>query len=147
MLGRQNDLGDADWLAVFIFDRHLAFGVWSKLAGFARTSFSFEGKILKNFVRVVDWRRHELWCFAAGVAEHDSLIARPLILIAGGVDALRDVGGLGMEQDLDLCISPVKSLLLIADAFDRAARRGLDRVLANRGAAHFTRDDNAVSGR
>jgi len=43
---------------------------------------------------------------------------------------LRDVGGLGMKQDLDLCISPVKSLLLIADAFDRAARRGLDRVLA-----------------
>jgi len=94
MLGRQNDLGDADRLAVLIFDRHLAFGVWSKLLASPETSFSFEGKILKNFVCVVDWRWHELVCFAAGIAEHDSLIARPLILIAGGVDALRDVGGL-----------------------------------------------------
>src|ERR1700730_10500385 len=147
MLGRQDDLGDAGRFAVLIFDGHLAFGVRPKLGGFARAGLSLKGKLFENFVRVVNWRRHERRSFTASVAEHNSLIARSLVLIASSVDALRDVGGLGMEQHLDLRVSPVETVLLVADILDRATRRGLDRVLANRGAAHFTRDDDAVGSR
>src|SRR5450631_2210388 len=147
MLGRQDDLGDADRFAMHIFDRHLAFGVRPELTRIARTSLSFKGKILEYFVGVVDRRRHEFWCLAARVAEHNSLIARAFILVAGGIDALRDVGGLGVQKHLDLRGLPVKSILLITDILNRAARRGFYRVLAYRGAAHFAGDDDTVGCR
>ncbi len=96
---------------------------------------------------VVDRRRHELRRFPAGIAEHDPLIARSLVPVAGGIDSLRDVGGLRMEQNFDVGGSPVETLLLVTDVLDRAARRGLDRVLFDRRAAHLARDDDPVGRR
>ena len=72
---------------------------------------------------VVERRRHQFGRLAAGVAEHDALVARALVLVAGGVDALGDVGGLGMQQNLDIGVAPVEALLLVADVLDRLTGR------------------------
>ncbi len=71
---------------------------------------------------VIERRRHQLRRLAAGVAEHDALVARALVLVAGGVDALGDVGGLRVQQHLDLGVAPVEAVLLVADVLDRLAR-------------------------
>src|ERR1700724_3971598 len=136
MLCRKDNLRQANGLAMHIFDRHLAFGVRAELGGGASAGLAFAGEVLENFVGIRNRRRHEFGRFPASVAEHDPLVARPLVLVAGGVDALRDVGGLGMEQDFDFGASPMETVLLVADVLDRAARRGLDRILANRTAAY-----------
>ena len=85
------------------------------------------GHALEDAVSVEDRRRHQLRRLAAGVAEHDALVAGALVLVAGGVDALRDVGGLGVEQNFDLAVLPVEALLLVADVADRRTRQVLDR--------------------
>ena len=99
MLVRNHDLRRLDRLAVFVAHRHLALGVGAERL-FAPRMARF-GEIAKDLVRVLDRRRHEFRGLAAGVAEHDALIARAFILVAGRVDALRDVGGLGVQQHLD----------------------------------------------
>ena len=92
-------------------------------------------------------RRHQDRGFAAGIAEHDALVARAFILVAAGVDALGDVRRLGMQQDFDLRLLPVKAFLLVADILDRGARHGFDFLGADRfGAAGFARDDDAIGG-
>src|SRR3546814_17819230 len=50
-------------------------------------------------VGIVDRRRHQGLCFAAGKAEHDALVARALVLVAGGIDAEGDVARLGVDVD------------------------------------------------
>ena len=98
----------------------LALGVRAErlgLAGVARV-----GHELENLVRVVDRRRHQLRRLAAGIAEHDALVAGALVLVAGRVDALRDVGRLRVQQHLDLGGLPVEAVLLVADVLDRGAR-------------------------
>ncbi len=114
----------------------------ARLAGFPRV-----GEQLQDLVGVVDRRRHQLRRLAAGVAEHDALVAGALVLVAGGVDALRDVGRLRVQQDFDFGVLPVKAFLLVADVVDGGARRFLD--LAGRDAfraAHLAGDDDAVGG-
>jgi hypothetical protein len=56
----------------------------------------------EDLVRIVDRRRHQLRRLAAGIAEHDALVAGALVLVAGGVDALGDVGRLAVQQHVDL---------------------------------------------
>ena len=73
-------------------------------------------------MRVIDRRRHQLGRLAAGVAEHDALVAGALVLVAGGVDALGDVGGLRVQQHFDLGVAPMEAVLLVADVLDRRAR-------------------------
>src|SRR5271154_6221353 len=75
----------------------------------------------QDLVRVIERRRHEFWRLTASVAEHDSLIARALVFVAGGVDALGDVGGLGVQQHLDVDAAPMKAALLVADVLDGLA--------------------------
>ena len=74
----------------------------------------------------LDRRRHQLRRLAAGKAEHQPLVAGPLVLVADGVDPHRDVGRLGVQQDLDLRPRPVKARLLVADVAHRVARQLLD---------------------
>ena len=98
-------------------------------------------------VGVVDRRRHQLRRLAAGIAEHDALVAGAFVLVAGGVDALGDVGRLGVQQDLDVAVFPVEAGLLVADVPDREAGDVGDVVLGDRGgAAGLAGDDDAVGG-
>ncbi len=151
VLGRQrfddvlmgdDDLRRLDRLAVLIAHRHLALGVRAERlldAGMAGL-----GNFLQDLVSVVERRRHQFRRLAAGVAEHDALVARALVLVAGGVDALRDIGRLGMEQHFDMGLAPVEPLLLVADVLDRLTG-GLDNLLiGNAGSADFAGDDHPV---
>ena len=96
---------------------------------------------------VMQGRRHQDRGFAAGIAEHDALVARAFILVAAGIHALGNVRRLGMQQDFDLGLLPMKAFLLVADVFDGGARHGFDILGADRfGAAGFARDDDPVGG-
>ncbi len=102
---------------------------------------------LEDAVGVVDRRRHQLRRLAAGVAEHDALVAGALVLVAGGIDALGDVDRLGVQQDLDLAVLPVEALLLVADVADGGAGEILDLAEDRVGPANLAGDDDAVGGR
>src|SRR5205807_3860785 len=80
------------------------------------------GNVTQYFMRVIQRRGHELGRLTAGVTKHDALIARPLVLVAGGVNALCNVSGLRMEQDLNLRGSPMKASLFVADVLYRLPR-------------------------
>ena len=98
----------------------------AELAGLAGLLFAGRGKILEDLVRIIDWGRHQLRRLAAGVTEHDALVARAFVLVAGAVHALRDIGGLGMQQDFDLGVFPVETVLLVPDVLDGGARHVFD---------------------
>jgi hypothetical protein len=74
-------------------------------------------------VAVLDRRRHQGFGFAAGVAEHDALVARALVLVVLGIDALGDMRRLRVQQHLDFGALPMKAILLVADVADRKPRR------------------------
>src|SRR3546814_12981530 len=117
-------------------------------------------------VRISDWssdvcssdliiqrRRHEIGGFVACIAEHDALVARAFILVSAGVNALRDMRGLTVEEVGEFGGFPMETLLLISNAFDRIPGRFFDFGLACRcqftifgneaaiRAAHFPRQD------
>ena len=99
-------------------------------------------------MRVVDGGRHQRRRLAAGVSEHQALVARALVLVPGRVDALGDVWavrGLGVEVVADFRVLPVKPLLLVADVADRFARPVFDLVLSDgAGASHLPGDHDEV---
>ncbi len=99
-------------------------------------------------MRELDRRRHQLGRLAAGIAEHDALVARALVLVAGGIDALGDIGRLLVDQAFDLGMLPVEAFLLVADRLDALARR-LDQLILGDlfGPAHLARQDDAVGRR
>ncbi len=106
---------------------------------------------LRHFVQdavgVVDRRRHEIVGVAAGEAEHDSLIARALVLVARGVDPLGDVGRLLVQIDVDLGFLPMEAFLLVADLPDTAAHRLLHHLVGDlAGTPHLARQDHPVGG-
>ena len=61
-----------------------------------RPSWRAAASSFEDLVRVVDRRRHQVRRLAAGVAEHDALVAGTLValLVGGIVDALGDIGRL-----------------------------------------------------
>ena len=116
---RNHDLRHTGRLAVVITHRHLTLGIRTQhrlLAGMPRLRDETE-----DLVTVVDRRRHQLRGLAAGIAEHDALVAGTFVLVAAAVDALRNVGGLWVQQHLDVAFVPVETGLLIADVLDRQA--------------------------
>ena len=118
MLVRDDDLRDADRLAVLVLHRDLALG--SRGPGtFSLPLCRASDSSLQDAMRVIERRRHEFRRLVAGIAEHDALVARAFILLLAGIDALRDVGRLAVQQDFDLGVLPVKAVLLIADILDR----------------------------
>ena len=150
MLGGDHNRGRADGLAVFVAQRDLAFGIRSQArlrAGMARLS-----QRLQNAMGKVDGRRHQLIGLGAGITEHNALVARTLVLVAGRVHALGDIGGLGVQVDGHVSVFPVKAILLVADVLHSGARDLFDMGLIDftfgahqrRGTAHFARNDNAV---
>ena len=94
---------------------------------------------------VEDGRRHQLGGFVASVPEHDALVAGALVLRGGGVDALRDVRRLGVQQHLDGGLVPVEAGLLVADVLHRHAGMMSDEVAGDgAGAAVLAGDDDAI---
>ena len=81
------------------------------------------GHRFENLMGELNRRRHQFFGLAAGVAEQDTLIARAFVLIARGIDALRDIDRLLVDQAFDLGMLPVEAFLLIADQLDALARR------------------------
>ena len=145
MLVRDDDLRRLDRLAVLVAHGHLALGVGSERLFLAGVP-GFRD-LAQDLVGVIERRRHEFGRFPAGVAEHDALVACPLVLVAGGVDALRDVGGLGVQQHLDLRVAPVKAVLLVADVLDGVPDDVDDLLLGDVGSAGLARDDHAIGRR
>src|SRR5258708_6858390 len=80
---------------------------------------------------VEDRRRHQFGRLATGIAEHDALIASALVLVAGGVDPLRDIGGLLMHVAGNLRHIPMEALLLVADLPNGLARHFDEPVAAD----------------
>ena len=145
---RHHDLAHADRLAVFILHGDLALGVRAQhlfLAGVAGLRDQSQ-----DLVGVEDRRRHQVRRFVAGIAEHDALVAGAFFLVGARlqrVDALRDVGRLRMQQNLDIGGLPVKAVLLVADVLDRGAHHAFDLVVGDGfGSAGFSGDHHLVRG-
>src|SRR3546814_116987 len=114
--------------------------------------------LFQDLVRIIQRRRHEIGGFVAGIAEHDALVARAFILVSAGVNALRDMRGLTVEEVGEFGGFPMETLLLISNAFDRIPGRFFDFGLACRcqftifgneaaiRAAHFPRQHDPVGG-
>ena len=145
MLGRDHHGCRPHRRAVHVFERHLAFriraqaGLGARMAGL--------GERLQNGMGEMDRGRHQHLGLAAGVAEHQALVAGTLVLVASGVDALGDVRRLAVHVDLHLGLLPVKPLLLVANLTHAGARdlfyhRVGDRV----GSPHFAGEHDAVGG-
>ena len=147
VLVRHHNLGDAGGLAALVLHRHLALGVGAELDGVALAGAAGVRKLLQDAMRIMDRRRHQVRRLVAGVAEHDALVARADVLVAGRVHALGDVGGLAVQQHLDRGVVPVEARLFVADVPDGAARRRDDLVAGHRRRpAVFARDHHAVGG-
>jgi hypothetical protein len=135
VLCRDDDSGTAHRLAVLVLQRELALRIGleqRRLTRVARVSHH-----LQHVVRILDRRRHQLRGLVRRVAEHDALVARAFILVAGGFDALRDVGGLAVQVNLHLRLLPVEALLRIADVLDGLACELLGELLVDlAGLAH-----------
>ncbi len=148
VLVRDHDFAHADRLAVLVMHGDLALGVRTQhllATGMAR----FRNQP-QDLVGVEDRRRHQVRRLVAGIAEHDALIAGAFFLVGAGlqgVDALRDVGGLRMQQDFDVAGLPVEAFLLVADILDGAAHHALDLIVGHGfGSAGLTGDHHLVGG-
>ncbi len=167
MLGRDDDLGDADRHAVLVFHRDLALGIGAELDGGALPGLAGFGQDFEDLVGVVDRGGQQLGGLAARIAEHDALVAGADVLVALLVDALRDIGRLAVQQHVDLGTSssgsrPARSrwrlmalravdLNLAGLTIGRAGRVVQDVavlvLLEQRfGDADFAGDDDAVGG-
>ena len=145
MLMRNDDLGRSDRLAVLVAHGDLALRIGTEVAfGSAMTRLGNEAE---NLVRIENRRRHEFRRLPAGVAEHDALITRSLVLVSGGIDTLGNVGRLRVQQDFDLGAFPMKALLLVADGPNGLAHRMDDRIVGESRAADFAGDDHPIGGR
>ena len=92
MLGRNHDGFDPLRLAIAVTHRYLRFCVRAQPR---QASILSQFRLpLHQAMGIIDRHRHQLRRFVAGVAEHEPLIARPLIhfLFLGAVDALGNVG-------------------------------------------------------
>ncbi len=145
MLGGDDNRGGADRLAVDIAQGHLALGVGAEHRFGAGMPGLGQG--MQDRMGVIDGGRHQLGGLGAGETEHDALVAGAFVLVARGVDALGDVGRLGVDQHLDLGAAPMETVLLIADVADGGAGHLLDLLMGHRGRpANLAGHDDAVGG-
>ena len=83
---------------------------------------------VQDLVRVIDRRRHQFRRLAAGVAEHDALVARALVLVAARRRRpARCRRTAACSSTSTSAFAPVEAVLLVADVLDRRARRLVDR--------------------
>ena len=135
MLRRYHDRGRRNRLVLLVSERHLAFRIRAEqrlLAAVPRLR-----QRAQNVVRELDGRRHQLRGLVAGIAEHDSLVARALVLVGAGIDPASDVGGLGVQMNLHIGTVPVEAVLLVADVTNGLPDDLVDALLVDDGlAAH-----------
>ena len=109
--------------AVFVLDGHLGLAVGAKETQGA--VLAHLGQAPRQLVGVVDGRGHQLGGLGAGVAEHDALVAGPLLAEKAGLggDALRDVGRLFVDAGEHRAGLPVKAHggVGVADPLDGVA--------------------------
>ena len=100
-----------------VADGHLGLAVRPEVRQLA--ALAHLGEPLRQPVRQPDRHRHQLGRLADGVAEHDALVARALLVVRSAsllalaglerpVDALRDVGRLRADRDLTPQVEPSK---------------------------------------
>src|SRR3546814_2081231 len=105
------------WPAIFERERNLALGIGFKEIG--GLAVAVGRHLFQDLVRIIQRRRHEIGGFVAGIAEHDALVARAFILVSAGVNALRDMRGLTVEEVGEFGGFPLETLLIISNALDR----------------------------
>ena len=105
-----------------------------------------DGQLLEDHVREDQRRRHHLAGLVAGIAEHDALIARALLVLLGAHDALINVRRLFVDGRQDAARVAVELVfaLGIADAVDHAARHAL--YIDIRFGAHLARHNHQSRG-
>ena len=141
MLGADHHGRRSDWQAAFITQRHLALGIRFQKRRCARMPISRHP--LQDLVAVIERRRHQIGGFIGGIAKHDPLIACALVLVVAGINALRDVDGLGVKPVDEFELLPVEPVLLIADFAHRVANGRLDFFL--RAGGPFTVLEHALA--
>ncbi|GFO81712.1 MAG: hypothetical protein A49_13390 [Methyloceanibacter sp.] len=147
MLGRHHDGIGAHGHAVFVDEGHLALGVGTEFRRAAGVPGL--GHLMQNAMGIEDRCRHQRVRFAAGIAEHDALVARALVLVLRrvGIHAHGDIGRLLVQVVLERGEVPVEALLLVADFADSAPRRRLDGVAGHAfRAADLAGKHNMVGG-
>ena len=76
-------------------------------------------------MRVINGRGHELWCFAAGVAKHQTLVAgaNVEVVVRRMIHALGDVVGLLVVANHDRTAFVIDAVfgVVVANAFDGVA--------------------------
>ena len=148
VLGGNDDVGDADRLAILVLNGDLALGVGTKPLDAA--SFAQAGQLAPKTMRKHDWSRHQLRCFVASEPEHQSLIPGPLlrmILSFGGpgINSLRDIGTLRGNHVGDKNSVGVENVIVV-DVADFADRLADDRVMIEFGfSGDFAADDNHIT--
>ncbi len=86
MLGRDNDRGDADRLAVFVGNRDLALAVGANPVDvLLLTQF---GELVQDPVRQGNGERHQFGRLVAGVSEHQALVARSTVSTPWAISGL-----------------------------------------------------------
>lgn len=69
---------------------------------------------------VVESRGHQVGRLVAGETKHDALVAGTFVVVAAGIDALRDVRRPRVQVVLEAEALPVKPALLVTDLANRA---------------------------
>src|SRR6266851_837151 len=146
VLRRDDNRGGADRLAIDIAQAELALGVRAeerRLAG-----MTVVRNRLEDGVVIEDRRRHQLRRLAAGIAEHDALVAGALIFVASRVDALRDIGGLLVHVAGNFRHVPMEAFLLVTNLANGVARH-FDQPVATDAARapHLAGEDDAIGRR
>ena len=145
VLGGHHHRAGADRPAVHIAQGHLALGIGLQQVG--RAVAPGGGQRLQNLVGVIERGGHQRVGLAAGVAEHDALVAGTLVLVALGVHALGDIRRLGVQVAFEFGIAPVKAGLLVADVAHRVADGLFQHVRGDRlRPANLAGQDDAIGG-
>jgi hypothetical protein len=82
---------------------------------------TISGHLLENFVAVIKRRWHQIRGFVGGVTKHDTLVASAFVLVAGCVDALRDMCRLAVEVVHESQCFMMETGLFVADFLYSAA--------------------------
>ena len=113
MLGGHDDGCNADRPETFVTHRQLALRIRSNPRHFPGVSGI--GHTFQDLMAKLNRRRHEFGRFSARIAEHKPLISRTFILIARGIDTLRNIHRLRVHIAMDFHLLPVEAVLLVSD--------------------------------